>query len=151
MQTLNESKLRVLVLCTGNSARSQMAEGLINARLGDHWQAQSAGTQPTGQVHPEAVAALREIGIDISQQRSKSIGEFAGQIFVVVITVCDDAARNCPVWLGRGRRVHLGFPDPAAVPPDRQAAEFRAVRDAIQTQLLGYLKQWQSQTKGRST
>ena len=151
MQTLNESKLRVLVLCTGNSARSQMAEGLINARLGDHWQAQSAGTQPTGQVHPEAVAALREIGIDISQQRSKSIGEFAGQNFDVVITVCDDAARNCPVWLGRGRRVHLGFPDPAAVPPDRQAAEFRAVRDAIQTQLLGYLKQWQSQTKGRST
>ena len=151
MQTLNESKLRVLVLCTGNSARSQMAEGLINARLGDHWQAQSAGTQPTGQVHPEAVAALREIGIDISQQRSKSIGEFAGQIFDVVMTVCDDAARNCPVWLGRGRRVHLGFPDPAAVPPDRQTAEFRAVRDAIQTQLLGYLKQWQSQTKGRST
>ena len=117
MPTLDEGKFRVLVLCTGNSARSQMAEGLINARLGDHWLAHSAGTQPTGQVHPEAVAALRELGIDISQQRSKSIGEFAGQIFDVVITVCDDAAANCPVWLGRGRRVHIGFPDPAAVPP----------------------------------
>ena len=151
MQTLDEGKFRVLVLCTGNSARSQMAEGLINARLGDHWLAQSAGTQPTGQVHPAAIAALREIGIDISKQRSKSIGEFAGQIFDVVMTVCDDAARNCPVWLGRGRRVHLGFPDPAAAPLDRQAAEFRTVRDAIQTQLLGYLQQWQSQTQGRST
>jgi arsenate reductase len=151
MPTLNEGKFRVLVLCTGNSARSQMAEGLINARLGDHWLAQSAGTHPTGQVHPEAVAALREIGIDISQHRSKSIGEFAGQDFDVVITVCDDAAQNCPVWLGRGRRVHLGFTDPAAAPLDRQAAEFRAVRDAIQTQVLDYLKQWQSQSKGRST
>ena len=151
MQTLDEGKFRVLVLCTGNSARSQMAEGLINARLGDHWQAHSAGTQPTGQVHPAAIAALREIGIDISRQRSKSIGEFAGQIFDVVMTVCDDAARNCPVWLGRGRRIHLGFSDPAAAPLERQTAEFRAVRDAIQVQVLGYLKQWQSQTKGRST
>ena len=151
MQTLDEGKFRVLVLCTGNSARSQMAEGLINARLGDHWQAHSAGTQPTGQVHPAAIAALREIGIDISRQRSKSIGEFAGQIFDVVMTVCDDAARNCPVWLGRGRRIHLGFPDPAAAPLDQQPAKFRAVRDAIQVQVLGYLKQWQSQTKGRST
>jgi len=69
MQTLDEGKFRVLVLCTGNSARSQMAEGLINAQLGDHWQAQSAGTQPTGQVHPAAIAALRESGIDISKQR----------------------------------------------------------------------------------
>ena len=144
-------KLKILFLCTGNSCRSQMAEGLINARLGDHWLAQSAGTQPTGQVHPEAIAALREIGIDISKQRSKSIGEFAGQIFDVVITVCDDVAKNCPVWLGRGRRVHLGFPDPAAVPLDRQAAEFRTVRDATQTQILGYLKQWQSHSKGRNT
>ena len=151
MQILDERKLRVLVLCTGNSARSQMAEGLINARLGDRWLAQSAGTQPTGQVHPEAIAALREIGIDISKQRSKSIGELVGQDFEVVITVCDDAAQNCPVWLGRGRRVHLGFPDPAAVPPDRQAAEFRAVRDAIQIQVLDFLKHWQSQSKESST
>ena len=151
MPTLDEGKFRVLVLCTGNSARSQMAEGLINAQLGAHWLAQSAGTQPNGLVHPEAIAALREIGIDISKQRSKSIGEFAGQMFDVVMTVCEDASRNCPVWLGRGRRVHLGFPDPAAVPLDQQPAKFRAVRDAIQTQLLGYLQQWQSQTQGRST
>ena len=151
MQILDERKLRVLVLCTGNSARSQMAEGLINARLGDRWLAQSAGTQPAGQVHPEAIAALREIGIDISQQRSKSVGELLGQDFDVVITVCDDAAQNCPVWLGRSRRVHLGFPDPAAAPPDRQAPEFRAVRDAIQIQVLDFLKHWQSQSKESST
>jgi arsenate reductase (thioredoxin) len=146
---MSDEKYRVLVLCTGNSARSQLAEGLINARSGDQWIAQSAGTRPIGWVHPEAIAALREIGIDISHHRSKSIGEFSGQEFDVVITVCDDAAQNCPVWLGRGRRVHIGFPDPAAAPPDQKAAEFRAVRDAMQTQVLGFLNQWQSQSNGR--
>jgi len=140
---MNENKYRVLVLCTGNSARSQMAEGLINAQLADRFVAYSAGTQPAGYVHPQAIAALREIGIDISQQRSKSTEEFRHAAFDVVITVCDNAAENCPIWLGRGQRVHIGFPDPAAAPPDQQAPHFRAVRDAIQEQLLNYLRDWQ--------
>jgi len=104
----------------------------------------SAGTQPAGYVHPQAIAALAEIGIDISDQRSKPINEFKDTPFDVVITVCDDAAENCPVWLGQGQRVHIGFPDPAAAPLDGQAAQFRAVRDAIQRQLLGYLRDWQA-------
>jgi arsenate reductase len=134
--SMNEHKYRVLVLCTGNSARSQMAEGLINARLADRFVAFSAGTQPAGYVHPQAIAALREIGIDISQQRSKSLEEFRSEPFDVVITVCDDVAENCPVWLGQGQRTHIGFPDPAAAPFEEQAQQFRVVRDAIQSQLL---------------
>ncbi|HZY42451.1 MAG TPA: arsenate reductase ArsC [Anaerolineae bacterium] len=143
-------KYRVLVLCTGNSARSQMAEGLITAQLADRFVAYSAGTRPTGRVHPEAIAALREIGIDISQQRSKSIDEYINYHFDLAITVCDDAAENCPVWLGRGQKVHIGFPDPAAAPPDQQPQQFRAVRDAIQTQLISYLKQWQPDIQRRN-
>ena len=139
---MNNERYRVLVLCTGNSARSQMAEGLINAQLADRFEAQSAGTRPTGRVHPQAIAALREIGIDIARHRSKSVNEFAGNDFDLVITVCDDAAENCPVWLGRGQKVHIGFPDPAKAPVDQQPQQFRAVRDAIQRELLGYLKHW---------
>ena len=140
---MKNSRYRVLVLCTGNSARSQMAEGLINAQLADRFVAYSAGTRPSGYVHPEAIAALRDIKIDISQQRSKSIDEYIDYQFDLAVTVCDDAAENCPVWLGRGQKVHIGFPDPAAAPPAEQAQQFRAVRDAIQTQLIAYLKQWQ--------
>ncbi len=147
---MNKATYRVLVLCTSNSARSQMAEGLINARLADGFVAYSAGTRPAGDVHPQAIAALREIGIDISQQRSKSAEEFRQQPFDVVITVCDDAAENCPVWLGQGQRVHIGFPDPAAAAPDEQAQQFRIVRDAIQDQLLSYLRNWQPDAQRRN-
>ena len=147
---MTDEKYRVLVLCTGNSARSQMAEGLINAQLADRFVAQSAGTHPAGYVHPQAIAALREIGIDISDHRSKSTDGFKGTTFDVVITVCDSAAENCPVWLGQGVRVHIGFPDPAAASPDQQTQQFRAVRDAIQDQLLGYLRAWQPEAKGRT-
>jgi len=147
---MTEKKYRVLVLCTGNSARSQMAEGLINAQLADRFEAFSAGTQPAGYVHPQAIAALREIGIDISNHHSKSAGEYQGAPFDVVITVCDDAAANCPVWLGQGQRVHIGFPDPAAAPPDQQAQQFRAVRDAIQDRLLDYLRRWQPEVNRRT-
>jgi arsenate reductase len=149
MSTIMNNKYRVLVLCTGNSARSQMAEGLINAQLADRFVAYSAGTRPTGHIHPEAIAALREIGIDISRQRSKSIEEYIDYQFDLAITVCDDAAENCPVWLGRGQKVNIGFPDPAAAPPDGQARQFRAVRDAIQTQLISYLQQWQPDIQRR--
>ena len=146
---MNEEKYRVLVLCTGNSARSQMAEGLINAWLADRFVAFSAGTRAAGYVHPQAIAALVEIGIDISQYHSMSTDEFMGLPFDVVITVCDNAAQDCPIWPGQGQRVHIGFPDPALAPADEQAAQFRAVRDALQVQILGYLQNWQPAAKGR--
>ncbi len=94
-------KSRVLFLCTGNSCRSQMAEAIVNARLGDRWEAQSAGTKPTGFVHPKTIAVLFEIGIQHTG-RSKSVDEFRGQDFDLVVTVCDSAAEDCPVWLGKG-------------------------------------------------
>ena len=103
---------QVLILCTGNSCRSQMAEALINQHLSDRWQAFSAGTQPSGYVHPLALRALEEIGIQHTGE-SKSTEQFRNHNFDVVITVCDDAAENCPLWLGTGKRVHIGFPDPA--------------------------------------
>ncbi len=136
------NKYKVLILCTGNSARSQMAEGLINARLSDRFQARSAGTIPIGYVHPAAQVVMRVIGIDLSQLRSKAVTEFIDQTFDLVITVCDDADKNCPVWLGRGQKVHMGFPDPAAADINQQPQEFRAVRDAMQIKLLGFLKNW---------
>ena len=135
-------KRRVLFLCTGNSARSQIAEGLVNHFLGDRWEAFSAGTHPTGYVHPLAVQAMAELGIDISGQRSKSVEEFRGQPFDVVITLCDSAAQECPIWLGPGRAVHMGFPDPAqadGVMADRMDA-FRQVRDGIREKVLRYLE-----------
>ena len=102
-------KRKVLFLCTGNSCRSQMAEAIVNARLGDVWEAYSAGTQPAGYVHPLALRALAEIGIQHGG-RSKHADEYRSVPFDLVVTVCDDAAENCPVWLGQGKRVHLGSP-----------------------------------------
>lgn len=107
-------KLRVLFLCTGNSARSQMAEALVNARMGERWIALSAGVEPTGRVNPLAIRALAEIGIQ-HEGESKHVNQFLKADFDLVITVCDDAAENCPVWLGKGKREHLSFPDPAKV------------------------------------
>jgi arsenate reductase len=134
---------RVLFLCTGNSARSQMAEGLVNHFLGDRWEACSAGTRPAGYVHPLAVQAMAEIGIDISGQRSKSTDEFRDVPFDAVFTVCDNAAQNCPVWLGRRRVLHFGFPDPAAAKGSEveQLAVFRQVRDDIRQAIFDTLTQ----------
>jgi len=109
---MNNQKRKILFLCTGNSCRSQMAEAIVNAKYGDTWEAVSAGTQPAGYVHPNAIKALEEIGIE-HKGTSKSTDQFRGVDFDLVVTVCDDAAENCPVWLGKGKRVHLGFPDPA--------------------------------------
>ena len=133
---------RVLFLCTGNSCRSQMAEGLVNHFLADTWQAFSAGTEPSGYVHPLAIKAMAELGIDISQNCSQSADEFKHTPLDLVITVCDDAAENCPVWLGQATVVHLGFPDPAKATGSEaeQMDVFRIVRDAIQTQILSYLE-----------
>ncbi len=132
----------VLFLCTGNSARSQMAEGLVNHFLGDSWRAVSAGTQPAGYVHPLAVRALAELGIDISAQRSKSAEELRALPLDLVITVCDDAAENCPLWLGQGRVLHISFPDPARATgsEEERLAVFRRVRDAIREQVLPVLE-----------
>jgi arsenate reductase len=124
-------KERVLVLCTGNSARSQMAEGWLRARAGDRFEVFSAGSQPAGYVHPGAIAALREIGIDISGHTCKSMVQFIGQPFDDVITVCDTAAENCPVFPGPARRYHRDFTDPAKAPESDQPAVFRRVRDEI--------------------
>lgn len=126
----------VLFLCTGNSCRSQMAEALVNARMSDTWEAVSAGTQPAGYVHPKALQVLAEIGIQ-HQGRSKLMDEFRGVDFERVVTVCDSAAEECPLWLGQGRRIHHSFPDPAkATGTDEQVlAVFRSVRDEILRQL----------------
>lgn len=128
---------KVLFLCTGNSCRSQMAEAIVNARLGDRWQAVSAGTVPAGYVHPKAIAALAEIGIH-HDGRSKLADEFRDVAFDVVVTVCDSAAEECPLWLGQGRRVHHSFPDPAKTD---DMADFRAVRDAIAREIPALLEQ----------
>jgi arsenate reductase len=136
---MSESK-RVLILCTGNSARSQMAEGLLRHDGGGRFKVSSAGTRPVG-VRPEAVEAMREVGVDISGQRSKSVDEFAGQAFDYVITVCDNARESCPVFPEATERVHWSFDDPAAVEGDEAArlAAFRRVRDEIGERLRAWL------------
>ena len=134
---------QVLFLCTGNSCRSQMAEGLVNHFLGHAWEAHSAGTQPSGYVHPLAIQTMLELGINISGSRSKSVEEFRGARFDLVVTVCDDAAENCPLWLGEGQVVHIGFPDPARATGSHieQLHVFRQVRDAIRQEVLAYLEE----------
>lgn len=137
------TKRRVLILCTGNSCRSQMAEALINHDLRERWIADSAGTAPSGYVHPLAIEAMAEIGIDVSQGESKSVDAFRNVSFDVVVTVCDDAAENCPLWLGTGEVVHIGFPDPAAVTGSKEEklVTFRQVRDNIRERVIGYLSE----------
>ena len=134
-------KKKVLFLCTGNSCRSQMAEAIVNSRLDDKWQAFSAGTKPSGYVHPKALAALTEIGIQHTGH-SKPADEFLGVDFDLVVTACDSAAEECPVWLGRGKRVHVGFPDPAKVAGDDEQvmAAFRSVRDEMLIKILDLLQ-----------
>jgi arsenate reductase len=118
-----------------------MCEGLVNHFLGDDWEAFSAGTKPSGYVHPLAVRAMTELGIDITMQRSKSTKEFRDVAFDVVVTVCDNAAKNCPVWFGPGKVTHIGFDDPAAAigSEEEQLAVFRRVRDEIRDRVLSYL------------
>lgn len=131
-------KKRVLILCTGNSARSQMAEGLLRSMAEGKLEVFSAGTRPVG-LNPQAVAAMAELGIDISGYRSKSVDEFRGQQFDYVITVCDRARETCPVFPGRAQQFHQDFEDPAAAPADQQVAAFRRVRDEIRSWLVSLL------------
>ena len=124
---------RVLFLCTGNSARSQMAEALLREKAGDRFEAFSAGLEPTP-VHPLAVGVMAEIGIDIGAQRSKSLMEYLGkEHFGYLITVCDHAAANCPTFPGVANRLHWSLADPAAAEGDREAQleVFRRVRDRL--------------------
>ena len=134
------NKKRVLILCTGNSARSQMAEGLLRYDGGSRFEVFSAGVSPS-QVRPEAVAAMREIEIDISGQRSKSVEVFAGQAFDYVITVCDNAREQCPLYPAETARIHWSFDDPAAAEGDEAArlSTFRRVRDEIRVQLHEFI------------
>lgn len=133
-------KKQVLILCTGNSARSQMAEGLFRQEAGDSFEVFSAGTKPS-LVRPEAIAVMKEIGIDISGQRSKSVDEFAGKPLDYVITVCDNAKESCPIFPGATKRLHWPFEDPAPVKgseEERQAA-FRKTRDQIHARIKQFL------------
>jgi arsenate reductase len=132
-----KDKKRVLILCTGNSARSQMAEGLLRHDAGDRFDVESAGTKPSS-VRPEAIAVMKDLGIDISAHRSKSVQEFDGQNFDYVITVCDSARESCPVFFGTAEKLHHSFDDPAALIASEhdRLALFRRVRD----ELRGYLR-----------
>jgi arsenate reductase len=129
-------KQRVLILCTGNSARSQMAEGLLRHDAGDRFEVFSAGTRPT-QVRPEAIAVMKELGIDISGQRSKGVDEFAQSGFDYVLTVCDHAKESCPIFPGATITIHHSFDDPAALDAaeDERLALFRRVRDELRNYL----------------
>jgi arsenate reductase len=135
-------KKKVLFLCTGNSCRSQMAEAIVNARLCDQWEAVSAGTKPAGYVHPKAIQVLQEIGIDHHGQ-SKLADEYRSLPLDLVVTVCDSAAEECPVWLVPGKRIHLNFEDPAKATGSEVEIlnAFRKVRDQITTQIPALLAQ----------
>jgi arsenate reductase len=132
-------KKRVLILCTGNSARSQMAEGLLRHDAGDRFTVESAGTKPST-VRSEAIAAMKELGIDISGHSSKSVDKFAGQKFDYVLTVCDKAKESCPIFPGQSIRLHRNFEDPAAMEGsvEERLAVFRRVRDQIREYLRGF-------------
>lgn len=133
------AKQRVLILCTGNSARSQMAEGLLRQMAGDRYEVFSAGTRPAG-LNPNAVTVMAELGIDISRHRSKSVDEFAGQHFDYVVTVCDNARESCPMFPGAGQRIHHSFEDPATAPAPQQLRLFRKVRKEIYAWLREFVR-----------
>jgi len=134
-------KKRVLFLCTANSCRSQMAEGIINHFSGDKIAAFSAGTQASF-VNPMASAAMKEIGIDISGHRSKNLSEFDGQSFDYVITLCGSANETCPLYIGGTKKTHIGFDDPAKAGGTNTAIlhEFRRVRDEMKEKLTTFFK-----------
>lgn len=140
--------LRVLFLCTGNSCRSQMAEGLLRHFGNNKFEVFSAGTHPSF-VHPLAIEAMREIGIDISNHRSKSVMEFLGQEFDYVITVCDKAKESCPTFPGDVKRIHWSFEDPAEATgtKEERMKVFRKVRDEIKSHILEFIKQVETKSE----
>lgn len=134
-------KPKVLILCTGNSARSQMAEGLLRALAGEHFEAHSAGTEPKGSILPEVQEVMREIGIDLSGQSPKSVSEYLGKsVFAHVITVCADAEEKCPaIFLNMGTHEHWPFEDPAKADEEQRLETSRRVRDQIEQRLRLWL------------
>ena len=132
-------KRRVLIVCTGNSARSQMAEGLLRHDAGDRFEVFSAGVKPTT-VRPEAIAVMQEVGIDLSAQRSKHVDEFAGQSFDYVLTVCDHARETCPIFPAKTVTIHHSFLDPAdsGGSEKERVALFREVRDQLREYLRAF-------------
>jgi arsenate reductase len=136
-----ETKKRVLILCTGNSARSQMAEGILRSIAGDTFDVASAGIAPS-RVRAEAIEAMSDIGVDISTHRSKSVDEFLKERFDYVITVCDNAKESCPVFPGNAERIHWSFDDPAAYegPDAEKLSEFIRVRDQIREKLRSFVE-----------
>jgi len=137
------TKPRVLILCTGNSCRSHMAEGILRAAAGDLLEVHSAGSNPAGYVHPQAIEALREIGLDISGHTSKHMNEFLDREIDTVITVCGNADQACPVFPGQVNRHHWPFDDPAHAEGTEEeiAAEFRRVRDEIRRVFEAYARE----------
>jgi arsenate reductase (thioredoxin) len=133
-------KPTVLILCTGNSCRSHLAEGILRAAAGDCLDVQSAGSKPAGYVHPLAIQVMKEIGIDISSHRSKHLSEFLDQPIETVITVCGNADQACPVFPGQVNRHHWGFDDPARAEgtDEQKLAVFRRVRDEIRMVFEAY-------------
>jgi arsenate reductase len=132
---------RVLILCTGNSCRSQMAESLWQSLGKGEWRADSAGSRPAGYVHPLAIRAMRELGIDISAHSSKSLDQFRDQAFDLVVTVCDNAREACPVFPGAMETLHWPFDDPADATgtEEERLVEFRRVRDEIREKIEDFL------------
>jgi arsenate reductase (thioredoxin) len=137
--------MKILILCTGNSARSQMAEGLLRSLSKGAIEVHSAGTRPS-RLNPLAIEAMKELGIDISGQRSKSVEEFAGRRFDLVITVCDNARESCPVFPGAPERIHWSYSDPAAVEGthEEKLQAFRAVRDDLKAKLALLISRFQT-------
>ncbi|MCS5631572.1 MAG: arsenate reductase ArsC [Pirellulaceae bacterium] len=134
----------VLVLCTGNSCRSQMAEAYFRKLTEEHWKCESAGTHPTGYVHPLAITVMGEDAIDIAAHKSKSMSAFETEDWDYVVTVCDDAADTCPVFAGAEQVLHWPFPDPADTSGSReeQLTAFRDTRDAIKRQVVEFLREF---------
>ena len=133
-----EGRTRVLFLCTHNSARSQMAEGLLRHLAGDRFEAFSAGTEAT-RVRPEAIRAMGELGVDISGQRSETLDRYLGEFFDFVVTVCDDANESCPVFPGAKTRLHWSFPDPSSAAEAERLPAFREARDGIRARIQAEL------------
>jgi len=132
------TKKRVLILCTGNSCRSQMAEGWVRADLGESWVAHSAGTRPADRVHPMAVRAMAEAGVDLSDAHPEIVDGYIDETWDLVITVCDSARETCPVFSAPVEQLHISFDDPADAEgsDDERMAVFRTVRDAIRDRLV---------------
>ena len=145
------SKPKVLFLCTGNSARSQMAEGLLRTMAGDQFEVFSAGTEPKGMILPEVVQVMQEIEVDISNQRSKSVTEYLGKShFAHVVTVCADAEDNCPaVFLNMGTHEHWPFDDPAKIEDESRLVRTRQVRDQIRQRIQTWLSAQNATLQGQ--